>query len=254
MEKKCKVEGVPLAYFQAGSEENEDLLLIPGYLALKEIFLETMRELISDFRVTLLDLPGLGNSGDLQPWTLPKCTEIVSRFIQETNLKKPHLVGHSLGGTVLLKMAAQNEDNLGKLVLVDSVGFLKDKNLWFLGLKRLFEVLNPLDFNDTIIKAFFKNLLRHRLKIFNLLGPLFELDVSEECQKIKLPTLIIWGEKDRFVPEDQGEKFQTKIPGAQLVTIPGANHDGFYRKPKQFVREIVDFLKKESLQKAEVNL
>jgi pimeloyl-ACP methyl ester carboxylesterase len=56
--------------------------------------------------------------------------------------------------------------------------------------------------------------------------------------------LVIWGEKDNFVPRSHGETYAERIPGARLTIVPGAGHSVQAEKPDETAKLICEFLEK----------
>jgi pimeloyl-ACP methyl ester carboxylesterase len=60
-------------------------------------------------------------------------------------------------------------------------------------------------------------------------------DLTDDSQKVKIPTVLVWGGKDSITPLWQGELMQKKIAGSKLFVIPGAGHFSFIDQPKEFM-------------------
>jgi pimeloyl-ACP methyl ester carboxylesterase len=65
------------------------------------------------------------------------------------------------------------------------------------------------------------------------------------CTESHPPTLVIWGEKDNFVPRSHGETYAKLIPNcSELKIIPGAGHSAQVEKPEETAKSMMDFLAK----------
>jgi pimeloyl-ACP methyl ester carboxylesterase len=60
---------------------------------------------------------------------------------------------------------------------------------------------------------------------------------------LALPTLVIWGERDRLIPPEHGAHIAQHIPGARHVVLSGAGHMPFYEKPQEFNSHVLAFLR-----------
>jgi len=69
-----------------------------------------------------------------------------------------------------------------------------------------------------------------------------EDDSSEELDKIKAPTLIVWGDQDTIVPRSDQETFTTAIADSQLVVYPGAGHALYCEEPARFASDLTAFI------------
>lgn len=65
----------------------------------------------------------------------------------------------------------------------------------------------------------------------------------EDLIKIKQPTLIIWGDKERFFPLSHAETAQKIIPSARLHIIKNAGHMLMIEQPEEFYKTVIKFLK-----------
>ena len=60
--------------------------------------------------------------------------------------------------------------------------------------------------------------------------------------RIRVPTLVVWGQDDRLFPLEHARAFQQAIPGAKLAVLPGCGHVPPLDRPDEFVRTVGDFL------------
>ena len=77
-----------------------------------------------------------------------------------------------------------------------------------------------------------------------LLAMASRTDTTPALPNIKVPTLILVGEKDLLAPPAASEAMRKLIPGAELHVIPGAGHLSSLENPAEFNRRLLDFLKK----------
>lgn len=115
-----------------GQEGLPDLVLIPGLSSSPAIWQETVERLKGQYRIHRIHVHGFagadagGNAQDgqtPQPVVAPVAEEI-ARYIREQNLNKPSVIGHSMGGTMGMIVAARHPDLVGKLMVVDMVPFV----------------------------------------------------------------------------------------------------------------------------------
>ena len=65
----------------------------------------------------------------------------------------------------------------------------------------------------------------------------------DSLRALALPTLVIWGRRDRLIPPEHGSLIAEYIPGARHVVISGAGHMPFYERPEEFNRHVLAFLR-----------
>ena len=114
-----------------GPEGAPDLILIPGLSSSPEVWDSTVAHLNGRYRVHRIHVqgfagtPALGNAPGDRPATVASpVAEEIARYIRDTNLNKPVVVGHSMGGTMGMMLAARHPDLVGKLMVVDMVPFM----------------------------------------------------------------------------------------------------------------------------------
>jgi len=60
--------------------------------------------------------------------------------------------------------------------------------------------------------------------------------------QIRVPTLIVWGRKDRLIPVEESERLASRIPGSRLVVLPDAGHLPQREQPEAFSLAVAEFL------------
>lgn len=73
-----------------------------------------------------------------------------------------------------------------------------------------------------------------------------ELDTEPRLAEIRMPTLVIIGEKDLSVPVSRAREMAGRIPGAAFHVVPGAPHMAPLERPQLFNRPLLEFLKRVS--------
>ncbi|MDQ1154563.1 alpha/beta fold hydrolase [Brevundimonas sp. SORGH_AS_0993] len=114
-----------------GAEGGRDIILIPGLSSSPEVWRGTVDHLGAGWRVHRIHIQGFAGApaeGNAQgatpsPVAAPVAEEI-ARYIREQGLTKPVVVGHSMGGTIGLMLAARHPDAVGKLMVVDMIPFM----------------------------------------------------------------------------------------------------------------------------------
>jgi abhydrolase domain-containing protein 14 len=69
---------------------------------------------------------------------------------------------------------------------------------------------------------------------------------ESELGKMRVPTLIVWGDKDSVIPLAMGERMKSKIDGSRLIVLEDARHPCYLDRPEEFHHALVDFLKASS--------
>ena len=104
-----------------------DIILIPGLSSSPEIWQGTVDHLGAGWRVHRIHVQGFAGApveGNAEGPVAAPVAEEIARYIAENNLDKPVVVGHSMGGTIGLMLAARHPEAVGKLMVVDMIPFM----------------------------------------------------------------------------------------------------------------------------------
>jgi pimeloyl-ACP methyl ester carboxylesterase len=103
-----------------------DVVLIHGLASSARIWKTTV-EKVPGYRYHLVQIAGMGAApagGNAQGAVIAPVAEEVARYIAEEKLEKPALIGHSMGGTIAMMVAARHPNEVGKLMIVDMYPFV----------------------------------------------------------------------------------------------------------------------------------
>lgn len=168
---------------------------------------------------------------------LDKLQENVLKFLAENGLDQAYLLGHSLGGALALEFAYHHANKVKGLFLIDSEGVYDGNS----SLKSLFNVA----LHSRMLTGGMKDNLRDLFR--SLRNPILHaklghlahhLDVTDEASKLAVPTTIMWGDADRIVSIDQGQRLHYLIKGSKLVILKGQGHDWILNSPELFWQNI----------------
>lgn len=104
-----------------------DLILIPGLVSHRSVWDSVAVMLDDRYRLHLVQLngfAGLPAAGNAEGPVSAPAAEEIARYISETKLAKPAVIGHSMGGTIGLMLAARHPDLVGRLMVVDMPPFM----------------------------------------------------------------------------------------------------------------------------------
>ncbi|MDO8663301.1 MAG: alpha/beta hydrolase [Candidatus Wildermuthbacteria bacterium] len=204
------------------------------------------------YAVFLPDLPGFGQAPPpTEPWTIDDFVEWAKDFCEKNNLSRIFLLGHSFGGSVAAKFSIKYPTYVQKLILVDSAGIRK-KRLKKEIQKKVAHFLNKfsfLPFYGLIRKIAYRTLFRYSdyLLTDGVMKETYlktlENDISGVFSGVSVPTLLVWGEKDKITPLEHAYFIKENIPGAKLEIIPGVRHNPHREAPEKLVEIITQFLR-----------
>ena len=220
-----------------------------------------------------LDLPGHGLSGPspTQSYTTDDYENLIIELANVMKIDTFSIAGNSMGGNVAWKVALHNPDRVRKLILVDAAGFERYSNGHRAEQPFIFTLLQSKLTSSLLIKITPKFIFKMNLKqVYGDVSKIGEEDVTrfyrlmlregnrlatvqrlrhpgrdlqDSIQFIKTPTLILWGENDKWIPVAKAEKFHQAIANSVLRTFAGAGHIPMEEIPDETVKTVLNFLK-----------
>ena len=258
------IDGVAVHYLEAG--EGPALVLIHGLGASTFTFQRILPELARRFRVVALDLKGFGFSdrpdGD---YTLTAQADLVRQLMDRLGIEKASVLGHSMGGAVAMRLALAYPERVERLILASSASDLElGRRIWGAALlgrllplvapftlhnRRFRELSLKTGFYDTdhcteqIIEGYMMpGRVRGYLRALGNTMAHWPRDPPLRPADITHPTLVLWGEADRWLPPSRGERLHRLISGSRLEVIRGGGHLFLQEQPDSSMRFIEDFL------------
>jgi 3-oxoadipate enol-lactonase len=253
------VGGAGLDVVQGG--EGRDLVLFHSLLTDRTVFDQVIVTLGRGRRLTLVNLPGFGDSDPAGP-AIEDYADRVALFFPALGLKPEttDVVGVSFGGFVAIALAARHGHLFSRLVLVDTAAAFPEPAKAPLramaerasengmgavvdtALRRMFTE-RFIAARPDIVTARSDTLLRARPEHFaTACRALATLDLRPELGKIKNETLVVVGKLDVTTPPALAHELAAGIPKARLVEIPGCAHCPPIEQPEKFAREVGNFL------------
>lgn len=171
---------------------------------------------------------------------------LLARWIEQFG-EPVHVMGHSMGGHLAIRLAAERPELVRSVVLVNAAGvrFRLDPLAHFRPLRHA-----PYG-GPGIARLLVPDLLRAgptsvavaaTRVLFGHAGP--------AMAAVHAPTLLVWGENDPLVPLSYGEEMQRQIGGSRLAVIPRAAHVAMWDAPEEFNHVALDFLREVEAQPA----
>jgi pimeloyl-ACP methyl ester carboxylesterase len=178
---------------------------------------------------------------------------------QALGLKRPHLMGHSMGGMIAAEMACIAPNDLSKLVLVNAAGLWIPEHpiadlfalLPFEFAQLLFHdpiagaalLTGGLDFSNVdAVAEFYIGNARRMGMAGKILFPIPNRQVAKRLYRLTAPTLVLWGRSDALIPPVYAEKWKQLVTGARLQLIDAAGHMLPYEQPAAFCAAVREFL------------
>jgi pimeloyl-ACP methyl ester carboxylesterase len=231
------------------------IVLIHGTSASLHTWEGWVRALRTQRRVITFDLPGFGLTGPFAGQYPPddyhgdRYARFVLDLMDKLQVQRAVLGGNSLGGEVAWRTAALAPQRVASLVLVDAAGpaftpielplgfqiarvpVINRISEWFLPRALVVQSVasvygDPARVTDALVDRYYELTLRegNRRALALRMQHLVLGDNAERIATLKLPTLILWGGRDRLIPPAVGQQFAQQITGSQLVVFDELGH------------------------------
>ncbi len=206
-------------YAQTGSDSLPTIVFIHGSPGSWSVFMRYMydKDLLARFRMISIDRPGFGHSDFGHTMNLEKQSRLISSLLDSLSNGKPlYLAGHSLGGPLIVKLAADHPSLIkGLVIIAGSVDPAEEKKEYW----RPVITYSPLRWLVPSAMRYSNEELWWLKKDLRRL--------ADDFSKITCPVYIIHGDKDGLVPVGNAayaKKMLVHAVHTGVTIIPGANH------------------------------
>jgi pimeloyl-ACP methyl ester carboxylesterase len=224
-------------------------------------------------RVISFDLPGFGLTGpfsgqyERDNYHGDAYARFVLDLLDQLQVRRAVLAGNSLGGEVAWRTAAMAPARVASLVLVDAagpaftpksmpIGFMVARvpvlsriGEWVLPRSLVAQGLadvygEPSRVTPELVERYFELTLRegNRRALAQRLQRLVPGEGAERINTLKLPTLILWGARDKLIPPEIAQQFKQRIAGSELVVFDTLGHVPQEEDPARSVAPVKVFL------------
>jgi pimeloyl-ACP methyl ester carboxylesterase len=260
-EKSLQIDHHKIVYLEGG--KGETVLLLHGFGGDKDNWTRFSKYLTKKYHVIALDLPGFGESLRIWSDTYDIAMQVmrVHQYMEKMGLKKIHIAGNSMGGLIAGIYAATYPDEVLSLVLLDPIGVIPrepsqlslevekgsnplivesvsdyDKLLGFLFVKPPY-IPGPVKSYLTQMAIQSRDFNK---KVFIEANPGNQLEVI--AGKIRVKTLILWGDTDRVVPSSSAAVLQKGIKDSKVILMKDCGHVPMLERPKETAQYYLDFI------------
>ena len=252
------VGGKRVYLVEAGPEDpgTPAVVLLHGIPTSSYLWRNVQSRLAEKFRVLAPDLLGLGKSerGPSVDVSLRANAEMISELLRLKGFASAHVVAHDIGGGVAHILAADYREKIAKLVVMDIVAFKEDWPVPIVSLLRAPVIGKFLSFfpSGPNLKFNIRRGVYHKKRIagelwthlyapnrtfanrtafLKFIRTMDNEDVDDalhrwtgNARKTPLPTLILWGKEDPFLPPRIAARLHDLIPGSSLEIVENAGH------------------------------
>jgi len=253
-------DGLHYVFLEGGT--GEPLMLLHGFGANKDHFTKVARFLTPHYRVIVPDHIGFAESShphnaDYAP---PAQVERLRSFAHALGIERLHLGGSSMGGQIALTYAARYPGEAASLWLLDPAG------VWSAPKSELLNTLAETGRNLLMAKSgdeyaqvikvamysppfipwpIINVMAQERIRNYTLEERIFKQIVSDSVEKrvtgLPIPTLIVWGDKDRVLSYAAADILHKLMPRSQVIIMPDVGHLPMMESPKQSAEDYLRF-------------
>ncbi len=255
-----------MAYFDEG--EGEPIVFVHGLVGDFTHFEHVAKPLVeSGRRVIGVDLPGCGVSHKRrQRHDLGGYARDVLTMLDELDVPRATLVGHSAGGAVVAEAALRAPARVRSLVLLSSAGlrsyprathlaaravvrpWLLERTLEHLAMPLLDLVLRDRNqytekfVRDALSRPVFPTMSEMARVMADLVPELVKPSVLDRAHFLRMPVLVVWGSTDKLIPQESADLLSRRLARGRLVTLDGCGHMPMIERPHDVLRELQEFL------------
>jgi len=262
-----KLNTIFIPAFDEQNQPKPNLTLIHGWGAESRVWESWATEyLANDFSITLIDLPGFGDSPETEGRENVE-DDWINALI-EALPEKTHLLGWSLGGLLAQQIALREPKRIQSLICLATTPRFTQNDGWkrsvsptiindFIKaismeagntLKTFWRLqLQGSDNSRSLMKQLVKHMTGRSLPSITPLNQglilLKDMDNREQLRNLTMPTLWLLGERDPLIPQDIRLNLSKLQPKANIQVIPGGSHIPFFSQPEETANYILEFLK-----------
>ena len=255
------VKGISIAFQQAGTGPAL-VLLHGGANTNSKMWKPQVKSLSENFTVIAWDAPGAGRSDDPpENFKINDWADYLATFLDSVGYKKAHILGLSWGSVLAQVFYQRHPHYVLSLILCGAYTGWRSTLSDSIANQRLTAALHditlppkefaskylPSMFSDSAPQQVKEELLDmmssnfHRLGCRLIFTTMVEADTKQLLPKIKVPTLLIWGDADKRSPLSVAHEFHDAIPNSKLEVILNAGHVCNMENPGQFNKAVRDF-------------
>lgn len=252
------INGLDVAYQKAGT--GPALILLHGFTQDSRVWKNQVEGLSKNFTIVAWDAPGAGLSADPPDnYRMSNWADCLAILLDTLNIPKAHVLGISWGGVLAQEFLQRHPEKVLSLILSDTnpgwaalsdsvakarvIECTKDTTLSF---NEFVKKYLPGMFSDSV-KAETKEELgkiiagTHKKGFQLMVAAIAASDMRKLYSTIKIPVLLLWGEKDKRAPVSIAYQMNKAIPGSRLKIIKGAGHVSNMQQPERFNKIVKEF-------------
>lgn len=250
--------GLQMHYAEQGDERGQPVILLHGYTDTWFSYSLALKQLPANLHVYALDLRGHGKTArPMTGYTMTEMAGDVVAFMDAKGITRATIVGHSMGGFIAQRIAQTAPRRVARLVLVATttagstiagVNELKaavetltdpvpDK---FAREFQVSTVQTPVP--DAFMETAIAGSREMPARVWKALARGIVDDRRLEWPRRKIPTLVVWGDRDTYATRTEQDALLRMIPGAIWRAYTNTGHAVHWERPADFARDVAAFI------------
>lgn len=256
-----ETDGVAIHYETAG-DHGSPVLLLHGWGCDISLMRPVSDALKSSHRVMMIDFPGHGKSGKPpEPWGVPEYAKNLKKLLLETGFSPCAVIAHSFGCRVAAYIAAEYPGVFTKMIFTGAAGIrpkqspeAQARTEKYKKLKARAEKLRKIP----LLRGAAENMenklrLKYGSADYNRLDEemrktfvkVVNQDLTDMYDRIRISTLLIWGDQDTETPIWMGREMEKRISDCALIPLEGGSHFAYLEQIGRFNTIAASFLKED---------
>lgn len=238
------------------------VILLHGWINSWGVWQEEMIQLAErgGYKVYALDFWGFGESAKAKtpPFRVASYVDMVDQFMETLGIFRAPILGHSMGGTVALRLALDKPERVTRVAAVGSPidgkslnFFLKLAGINWIAhavwrmpiLLRLVILANTLGDSERVRKMILRDVEKTSIEsFFRSIGDLHYTDLRQPLRQLQIPALGVYGKSDNIVNPNQAQALAEAVSDAQVHMMSRSRHFVMLDEPEAFHKVVYDFL------------
>jgi pimeloyl-ACP methyl ester carboxylesterase len=251
--------GVRLRFVEQGNQAATPIIFLHGYTDSWRSFENVLSLFPKKFHVIAISQRGHGDSDRPDAYHLHNFAGDLAQFVTMKRLRPGVIVGHSLGGLVAQQFAIDYPGLTKAIIIESSAPSFADNDGVPEFLSDVMKLTDPIDRqfaeafqSSTIAKplppgtidVYVNESTKVPAQVWHgIASEILVTDYTGDLHKIKVPVLIMWGDKDAFCSWADQDEFARLLPASRLIVYEGFGHALHWEDPSRYVKDVIRFFK-----------
>jgi pimeloyl-ACP methyl ester carboxylesterase len=252
-------DGARTTFATAGSPTGTPVVLLHGLSDSWRSYTTVLERLPAGMRAYAVSLRGHGDGDHPETgYQVSELAEDVAAFLDHVGVGRAVIVGHSLGAAVASAFAVAHPERAQALVLVAGFGRPGDDPALAEFGEVIASLTDPVDADFVaefqasttavpVPPAFMEMVVAESAKLpahvwKGAIDGFMRHDHLAGLDRLAVPTLVLWGDQDQYVPRAEQDLFVQLIPGARLDVFEGIGHAVHWEAPERFIDTLASFV------------